>query len=406
MKYELVKFVNDSLELEVNVSPDEETVWLSLADLCVLFSRDKSVISRHIKNIFKDGELDEKQVVAKNATTGPDGKTYNITFYNLDAIISIGYRVKSSIGVVFTKWAKETIDRLNNHKTESNIIVFNNNDISLNVKIMPNEETVYLTKDQMSILFGRNRSVITRHIQNIFLEGELDENRVCAKNAHTGPDGKNYIVDYYNLDVIISVGYRVKSSNGVIFRKWALSVLKEYLLKGYVINDHRTLVTNENYINLINRVDSIDNRLQKFENESIFFPKNVVLFENQLFDAMTIIGDFVSRAMKSITLIDPYTDLLTLGVLCNKKENISLKIITSNKTKITQNAIEAFNQKYGGLLVKINNCYHDRYLAIDDEVFYHLGSSINYLGKKFSQVDKIIEKDLIELLRKRINEQE
>ena len=84
MKYELVKFVNDNLELEVNVSPDEETVWLSLADLCVLFSRYKSVISRHIKNIFKDGELDEKQVVAENATTGPDGKTYNVTFYLID----------------------------------------------------------------------------------------------------------------------------------------------------------------------------------------------------------------------------------------------------------------------------------------------------------------------------------
>ena len=406
MRYELVKFVNNNLEIEVNVSPDEETVWLSLADLCALFDRDKSVISRHIKNIFKDGELSEEQVVAKKATTGPDGKTYKVTFYNLDLISSVGYRVKSSIGVVFTKWAKQTLDRLKNRKIESNIIVFNNNDISLDVKIMPNEETVYLTKDQMSILFGRNRSVITRHIQNIFIEGELDENRVCAKKAHTGPDGKNYIVDYYNLDVIISVGYRVKSSNGVIFRKWALSVLKEYLLKGYVINDNRTLVTNENYISLINRVDSIDFRLQQLEKESIFFPKNVILFENQLFDAMTIVGNFVSRAMKSIILIDPYTDLLTLDVLCNKKENVSLTIITSNKTKITQNAIEAFKQKYGDVLVKINNCYHDRYLVIDDEVFYHLGSSINYLGKNFSQVDKIIEKDLIELLRKRINEQE
>ena len=405
MKYEVVKFVNDCLELEVNVSPKEETVWLSLNDLCLLFARDKSVISRHIKNILKENELDEKQVVAKNATTASDGKTYVITYYNLDVVIAVGYRVKSSNGAVFKKWAKETLDRLNNRQPESNIIVFNNNDISLDVTIRPNEDTVYLTKDQMSILFGRNRSVITRHIQNIFLEGELDEKRVCAKNARTGPDGKRYLIDYYNLDVIISVGYRVKSPNGVIFRKWALSVLKEYLLKGYVINDNRTLVTNENYINLINRVDSLDYRLEKLEKESVFFPKNVILFENQLFDAMTIIGDFVSRATKSIVLIDPYTDLLTLDVLCNKKENTSLTIITSDKTKITQNIIETFNHEYGGLLVKLNNDYHDRYLIIDDEVFYHLGSSINYLGKRFSQVDKITEKDFIELLRKRINEQ-
>ena len=405
MKYELVKFVNNNLELEVNVSPDEETVWLSLADLCVLFSRDKSVISRHIKNIFKDGELDEKQVVAKNATTGPDGKTYNITFYNLDVIISIAYRVKSQIGNIFKKWAKDTLNRLNNSKNESNIIVFNNNDISLDVKIMPDDETVYLTKDQMSILFGRTRSVISRHINNIFLEGELDRDSSCAKNAHE-VNRQTYYTEYFNLDVIISVGYRVKSPNGVIFRKWALSILKEYLLKGYVIDGNRSLITNENYINLINKVDSLDYRLKQLEDESIFFPKNVIIYEDQIFDALTIIGDFISKAMKSIVLIDPYTDLLTLDILSNKKENVILTIITSGKTKISQRTIDIFNEKYGGLSFKTNNSYHDRYLVIDDEVFYHLGSSINYLGKRFSQIDKIVEEDVKELLRKRINEQE
>ena len=109
----------------------------------------------------------------------------------------------------------------------------------------------------MSILFQRDRSVITRHIANIYKESEIEKETSCAKNAHE-INGQIHYTEYYNLDVIISVGYRVKSKNGILFRKWANRILKEYLLKGYVINEKRTLITNENYVNLINKVESID----------------------------------------------------------------------------------------------------------------------------------------------------
>ena len=290
MKYELVKFVNDNLELEVNVSPDEETVWLSLADLCVLFNRDKSVISRHIKNIFKDGELDEKQVVAKNATTGPDGKTYNVTFYNLDAIISIGYRVKSQ--------------------------------------------------------------------------------------------------------------------NGIAFRKWAINVLKEYLIKGYVINSERTLVTNENYVNLINKVDLIDKRVKKIEEDNKYMTiDDKLIYDGNVFDALVLISEIVTCSNESIVLFDPYADIKTLNAFKNKNDSVSLLLITSNKNKLSQIDIDTFNVEYGGLIVKIDDRHHDRYLIIDDYNFYHLGSSVNYLGKKLSQITKIEDEDIKNLLRKRIDEQ-
>ena len=191
MEYELIKFINNNLELEVKVSPDEETVWLSKDDMSILFNRDRSVITRHIDNVYKDGEFDKESTCAKNARMSQiRTRSYETELFNLDVVISVGHRVKSPNCAIFRQWAKDTLDRLNNRAVEPNIIVFNNNDISLDVKIMPDNDTVYLTKDQMSILFGRNRSVITRHINNIFLEGELDENRVCAKNARTGPDGK------------------------------------------------------------------------------------------------------------------------------------------------------------------------------------------------------------------------
>ena len=108
-KYELVRFEKDGLTLDVNVSPSEDTVWLSLNEMCLLFGRDKSVISRHIKNVFKEGELDSKRVVAKNATTASDGKVYEVTFYNLDVIISVGYRKKKKNGVAFRKWANSVL---------------------------------------------------------------------------------------------------------------------------------------------------------------------------------------------------------------------------------------------------------------------------------------------------------
>ena len=147
---------------------------------------------------------------------------------------------------------------------EYEIIEFKNNEIELSVNVSPKEDTVWLTKEQMAILFGRDRSVISKHINNILKERELDDS-TCAFFAHVQKEGDREVkrnIEYYNLDMIISVGYRVKSQNGIIFRKWANNILKEYLLKGYVVNENRALVTNENYVNLINKVDSIDSRLK------------------------------------------------------------------------------------------------------------------------------------------------
>ena len=284
------------------------------------------------------------------------------------------------------------------------LVKFVNNNLELEVTVSPDQETVWLTKDQMALLFDRDRTVISRHIKNIFKEGEIDENTSCAKNARQVGGQVHYKL-FFNLDVVISVGYRVKSSNGVLFRKWAANVLKEYLIKGYVINRKRTMVTNENYINLINRVDSLDNRLEKLENENLFFPKSILIKENDPFDALMVINDLISRAKQTIILIDPYTDTKTLNVLKNKKDDVLVSLFTSDKTKLSEEDIDLFNNKYNGLSMFLNNNYHDRYLIVDDIVFYHLGSSINYLGNKFAQIDKIKDEDIISLLRKRIDEQ-
>lgn len=172
------------------------------------------------------------------------------------------------------------------------LLLFKNDLVQIDVNVSPNEETVWLTLNQISELFGRDKSVISRHISKIFEEEELDEEQVVAKNATTGPDGKIYNYDIYNLDVIISVGYRVKSKNGIVFRKWANNVLKEFLLKGYCISN-RALVSKDNYLTLYNKVLSLDEEVNKLKKEiAKIKPKSEIFYKGQYFESQIFIKFF------------------------------------------------------------------------------------------------------------------
>ena len=287
------------------------------------------------------------------------------------------------------------------------LIKFENGGVELEVNVSPEEETVWLSLNEMCLLFERDKSVISRHIKNIFKEGELDEKQTVAKNATVQNEGNKTItrnIEYYNLDVIISVGYRVKSKNGVAFRKWANSVLKDYLLKGYVINDNRTLITKENYLNLVNRVDSIDKRVGSIENAFKHrFVEDVLISEGETFDAIVLIAKMLETAHSSIILIDPYVDALSLNIMKNKEKETELVIVTSSKASIGRREIASFSERYGNLKIKIDDKCHDRYLIIDNELFYHLGCSINYIGKRLSQITLVRDGDIISALKKRLN---
>lgn len=282
------------------------------------------------------------------------------------------------------------------------IIKFENDNVELEVNVSPEEETVWLSLDDMAELFERDRSVIGKHVRNALKE-ECDKETVWAKFARTGSDGKQYYVDYYNLDIIISVGYRVKSYRGVAFRKWANSVLKGYLLKGYVLDECRTLVTKDNYLNLVNRVDSLDKRVNSIENaEKHRFVEDVLLLDNQMFDAIVLIKRMMETAHTSIVLIDPYVDAISLSFFKNKDKNLKLVVVTSSRANIGRREISSFKERYGNLEIRIDDKCHDRYLIIDNELFYHLGCSINYIGERLSQITLIKDKDIIAALKKRL----
>ena len=280
------------------------------------------------------------------------------------------------------------------------IVKFVNEEFELEVNVSPKEETIWMSLDEIALLFCRDKSVISRHIKNIFLTNELNENSVVAKNATTANDGKVYQVSYYNLDVIISVGYRVNSKRGTIFRKWANNVLKEYLLKGYVINENRVTVSNENYIELRNEVSNINNRLIKLEDK--VFDKEYILdkifYEGQFYDAYTLIQQIFEGANNKIIIIDNYVDRSILDGLVVKKTNVKVIIYTSLQTRLLGKDIDLFNKQYGNLEVKYTTKVHDRYIIIDQEKLYHLGHSIKDLGKKISSIsesDSLLIKELL-----------
>ena len=286
---------------------------------------------------------------------------------------------------------------------EYEVIKFENDNVELEVNVSPEEETVWLSLSEMCLLFDRDKSVISRHINNIYKEGELDRDQTVAKNATVQKEGTKSVarqIDYYNLDVIISVGYRVKSNNGVIFRKWATSVLKEYLLKGYVLDEGRTLITKDNYLNLVNRVDSLNKRVDTIESaENHRFVEDVLLLDNQMFDAIVLISRMIETAQTSIVLIDPYVDAISLSFFKNKDKNLNLVVVTSSRANIGRREISSFNERYGNIEIRIDDKCHDRYLIIDNELFYHLGCSINYIGKRLSQITLIKDKDIVDALK-------
>ena len=270
------------------------------------------------------------------------------------------------------------------------IVKFVDDEVKLDVNISPLEKIIWINIEQISVLFERDRSVISKHIKNIFLEGELLEESVCAFFAHTANDRKIYNVKYYNLDVVISVGYRVKSKRGVLFRQWASNIIQEYLIKGYAINEERSLVTNENYVRLINKVESLDERVSNIEKEykPKEFKNSQLFFDGEIYDAYTLIQSLFERAHTKIIIIDNYVDRTILDRLVVKNSNVQVINYTNINSRLLSRDIDAFNKQYGSLDVKYTTNVHDRYIIIDQSKLYHLGHSIKDLGKKIFSISE------------------
>ncbi|MBR5624450.1 virulence RhuM family protein [bacterium] len=271
---------------------------------------------------------------------------------------------------------------------ENEIIIYQP-DETIKLDVRMENETVWLSIDQMAELFQRNNSVIGKHIRNVFKESELVRDSVWAKFAYTASDGKTYQVDYYNLDVIISVGYRVKSLRGTQFRKWATKVLREHLLKGYSLN--------KRFEQVEDKLSKHDVQIEELQKNIDFFvktslpPRQGVFYDGQVFDADVFLTKFILSAKRSILLIDNYVDITSLEMLAKKGKGVSLRIVTSKRgNELAASDIDKFNEQYGNLVVSFSSKFHDRFLIIDDKELFLIGASLKDLGKKcfaFTKLD-------------------
>lgn len=274
---------------------------------------------------------------------------------------------------------------------EKGEIILYQPDEAVKLEVRLENETVWLSIDEMSSLFGRDISVIGKHIRNIFKEEELIKDSVWAKFAYTASDDKIYQVDYYNLDVIISVGYRVKSKRGTQFRQWANKVLKEYLLKGYAIN--------QRIERLENKMDSKfivhDRQLKELASKVDFFvrtslpPVEGVFFNGQIFDAYVFATNLIRSASKSLLLIDNYIDESVLLMLAKRNSGASATIFTGRITSQLQLDLDKYNDQYPPINIRTYANAHDRFIIIDETEVYHIGASLKDLGKKLFAFTKM-----------------
>ena len=265
---------------------------------------------------------------------------------------------------------------------EQGEIILYQPDEAVKLEVRLEDETVWLTQEQIADLFGTKRPAITKHLNNIYKSGELDIDSTCSILEHMGNDGKQrYATKYYNLDAILSIGYRVNSKNATLFRKWANSVLKDYLLKGYSINK---------------RLSELERTVAQHTEKIDFFvrtalpPVEGIFYNGQIFDAYKFATDLVKSARRSIVLIDNYVDETVLLMLSKRSVGVSATIYTQRITQQLQLDLDRHNSQYPPIDIRTYRDSHDRFLIVDETDVYHIGASLKDLGKKmfaFSKLD-------------------
>ena len=274
-------------------------------------------------------------------------------------------------------------------KNNGEIVLYQPDD-SISIEVRINQDTVWLNRQQLAMLFDRDVKTIGKHINNALKE-ELSDVATIAKFATVQVEGSrivNRTMEYYNLDMVLSVGYRVKSDRGIKYRRWANRVLKEFLLKGYTVNS---------------RLDNLEQRVSKTEEKIDFFvrtslpPQQGIFYDGQVFDAYQFVSDLIRKAQKAIVLIDNFIDDTVLTILDKRSEGVSATIYSQRISQQLQLDLDKHNAQYALISVVQFNKAHDRFLLIDDDV-YHIGASIKDLGKKwfaFTLMRDITAKELI-----------
>ena len=288
---------------------------------------------------------------------------------------------------------------------QSNEIILYNPDDTLSLDVRVEDESVWLTQAQIVELFTSSKANISEHLKHIFESGELKREATIRKFRTVRREGNRSVsrtLEYYNLDVIISVGYRVNTIRGIQFRQWANKVLKDYLLRGYSINQRLMLLEER----IDRRLSEHDRHLLQLDEKVDFIvrsslqPKEGVFFNGQIFDAYALVADLIRQAKKRIVVIDNYVDDTVLVQLSKRQPGVTVDIYDGQISKQLRQDVEKHNEQYPGVTLHKYSKAHDRFLIIDETV-YHVGASLKDLGKKlfaFSKMEVLTGSELLQAL--------
>lgn len=314
----------------------------------------------------------------------------------MESAIEVKHKSENEGLVVKCDQERQTVD-------QSEIILYQPDD-TLKLDVRVEDETVWLTQAQMVNLFQSTKQNISLHINNIFKERELQRDSVVKEYLTTAADGKRYRTKFYSLDVIISVGYRVKSLRGTQFRHWANKVLRDYLLKGYAINQrlsHLEDRIDRRFAEHDRQISQLNEKVDFFVKSSIP-PKEGVFYNGQIFEAYTLVADLFRSAKDRIAIIDNYIDDTVLVQLSKRKPGVRVDIYDGLISKQLKQDIEKHNAQFPGVTLHKFDKAHDRFVIIDEDV-YHIGASLKDLGKKlfaFSKMEVLTGTELIERMLK------
>lgn len=268
-----------------------------------------------------------------------------------------------------------------------NIVVYRTEDNTLQLDVQVKGDTVWLTQQQIAELFGVKQPAVSKHLSNIFKDGELEKDSVHSILEYTASDGKVYSTQFYNLDAILSVGYRVNSKNATSFRRWANTVLKDYMLRGYAIN--------QKLLHLEERIDqkfySLEQRVEKTEEKIDFFvrtnqtPVEQVFFGGEFFAARVLLEQLIKTAQQRVIIIDAYVDAATFEILDVRAKYVKATIFSGKDLRGLRDAHNATTGVEPIDTFVWSNPSHDRWLIIDDQL-YHCGHSLKDMGKKLSAI--------------------
>jgi hypothetical protein len=280
---------------------------------------------------------------------------------------------------------------------KNEILLYQSNELAehIEVRIDEERETIWLTQKQMGLLFEKDTDTIGLHLKNIFSDGELEEEATTELFSVVQKEGNRNVrrsIKFYNLDAILSVGYRVNSKRGTQFRQWATQRLKDYLLKGYALNQRMNRIEN-NVENLTKKVNQIDLHIN-----SQLIPTQGVFFDGQIFDAYELTSRIIRKAQKNIVLIDNFIDENTLTHLAKKDNGVKVHLLTKKISKQLELDLKKANEQYGLFSATIFTQSHDRFLIIDGKEVYHLGASLKDLGKKWFAFSKLNSHSVINIL--------